>query len=48
MDDLLLIGAVSIATPVVAALIISLTSALEPAAPAQVEDAALGRRDPRG
>lgn len=46
MDSLLLIGSVSIATPVVAALIIALTSALEPAAPAQLEDGAL-RREPR-
>ena len=44
MEDLLLIGSVSIATPVVAALIIALTSALEPSAPAAIEDAALRRR----
>ena len=41
MDNLLLIGSVAIATPVVAALIIALTSALEPSAPAAIENAAL-------
>ena len=48
MDNLVLIGSVSVATPVVAALIIVLTSALEPTAPAALENAALRReRRPR-
>lgn len=36
MDNLLVVGTVSLATPLIAALVIALTSALEPRKPARI------------
>ena len=44
MNDLLMIVAVTLATPLIAALIVAITSVLEPRAAAATEDAALRDR----